>query len=377
MQKFILSLFLLVSLLFAALPVRAQVPEASTYSTGVVVSVDQQTEFVQADVVRYVQKVSLKNDKTGVFVSVTVGSEQIPVSKEQLYSVGQRVVMIDQPTYDGQTETVIADQYRIPVLVGLAIVFALIVVAVSWTKGILSLIGMAVSLAVLVFYMVPQILSGGNPIVVSIIASGMISALIIYLGHGINYRSHIALFCMLSTLGLVAVCSTFVVRLAYLTGIGDETATYLQLPGVKPINLQGLLLGGIILAALSVLDDSVVSQVSVIYQLKSVKKNISMKELWKRGMSVGRDHISTLVNTLVLAYAGASLPLFILLTVNPAGQPLWYALNQQTIAEEIVRTLTGSIGLVLSIPLTTLIAAYVVHKKNLPSEALEMNTHVH
>lgn len=168
---------------------------------------------------------------------------------------------------------------------------------------------------------------------------------------------------MLTTLTVVAILSSIVIQAAYLTGIGDETASFLQFPGVKPINLQGLFLGGIILAALSVLDDSIVSQVSVIYQLKAVKPTISFRELWERGMEVGRDHISTLVNTLILAYAGAALPLFILLSANTSGQPAWVALNSQTLAEEIVRTLTGSIGLVLSIPLTTLVASYVVHRK--------------
>jgi uncharacterized membrane protein len=375
MAKVLALLSLFFTFLFCVPRAMAQNQGEASYSIGTVSMITEQTEIPRDGEVYYTQKVLVAEKGTVRLIPIEVGSPTIPLSKEQLYHTGQSVVIVSDQAPDGTQQFSIADQYRIPTLIALAVAFVLIVVLVSWAKGILSLLGMIVSLGVLVFYMVPQILSGGNPIVISIIASGMISALIIYLGHGINYRSHIALFCMLATLGLVAISSYFVVRMAYLTGIGDETASYLQLPGIKPINLQGLLLGGIILAALSVLDDSVVSQVSVIYQLKSVKKDISMKELWSRGMSVGRDHISTLVNTLILAYAGASLPLFILLTVNPTGQPLWYALNQQTIAEEIVRTLTGSIGLVLSIPLTTFIAAYVIQKQPLPRVSKTIHVH--
>lgn len=338
---------------------------SDTYTTGVVESIENEVEISRGNETRYIQTLNVREEKNANVSTVTNGNQHIPVTREQLYTPGQRVVLIEQDTSDAVRQTIIADQYRIPAMIGLAVAFLLVVVAISGKKGITSVLGMILSLLVLILYMVPHILAGENPVFVSLISSGMIAALIIYLGHGINYRSHISLFCILATLAFVALGSSLMVKLAYLSGIGDESASFVQLPGVSPINLQGLFLGGIILAALSVLDDSVVSQVSVIYQLKSVKKEISLRELWKRGMEVGRDHISTLVNTLILAYAGASLPLFILLSVNQTGQPLWYALNSQTIAEEVVRTLTGSIGLVLSIPLTTAIAAYIVQKKHL------------
>lgn len=340
----------------------AQSDATQVYTTGTVTKIVEQTEIRRGDEVSYTQLLEIKDDTTQTTSTTRVGSETIPLAPEQLYVVGQHIVLVTQ-TDGAHRQINIADQYRIPPMIYLMITFVILVVLVARFKGVTSLIGMILSVAVLFFYMVPQILSGANPVLVSVIASGMISSLIIYIGHGLNYRSHIALFCMLTTLAVVAVLSSFVIHISYLTGLGDETATYLQFPGVKSINLQGLLLGGIILAALSVLDDSVVSQVSVIYQLKAVKKDISFRELWKRGMEVGEDHISTLVNTLILAYAGASLPLFILLSVNNTSQPTWVALNSQTIAEEVVRTLTGSIGLVLSIPLTTLVAAYVVSRR--------------
>lgn len=363
-KKISIFLLLVTCVLSRGSIAHAQDQGGQAYSTGTVLRVIEQTEYSHQDEKSFIQQLEIKDDVSGTTSTTTVGSENIPLTPEQLYSVGQKIVIVNErPALDIQT-TNIADQYRIPPMIALLVGFFILVLLVARRKGLTALIGMVLSLAVLFYYMVPQILSGANPVFVSIVTAAIISSLIIYIGHGFGYRSHIALFSMLTTLTVVAILSSVVIRLAYLTGLGDETAIFLQFPGVKPINLQGLLLGGIILAALSVLDDSIISQVSVIYQLKAVKPNISFQELWRRGMEVGQDHISTLVNTLILAYAGASLPLFILLSVNNTSQPIWVALNSQTIAEEVVRTLTGSIGLVLSIPLTTLVAAYVVHKKN-------------
>jgi uncharacterized membrane protein len=363
-KKISIFLLLVACLLSRGSIAFAQDQGGQAYSTGTVLRVIEQTEYTHQDEKSFVQKLEIEDDVSGATTTTVVGSETIPLAPEQLYSVGQKIVIVNErPAVDIQT-THIADQYRIPPMIALLASFVILVLLVARLKGLTALIGMLLSLAVLFYYMVPQILAGANPVLVSIITAAIISSLIIYIGHGFGYRSHIALFSMLTTLAVVAVLSSVVIKLAYLTGLGDETATYLQFPGVKSINLQGLLLGGIILAALSVLDDSIISQVSVIYQLKAVKPNISFQELWRRGMEVGQDHISTLVNTLILAYAGASLPLFILLSVNNTSQPIWVALNSQTIAEEVVRTLTGSIGLVLSIPLTTLVAAYVVHRRS-------------
>lgn len=351
------ALIVMLGFFFLVSPVHAQGP---VYTTGTVVEVTDQIEFKFSEgQIGYSQVLKVIEDGTGITRTIINGSEQLPLSESQLFHPDQKVVLGSQTDDDGVQQYSITDQYRLPTLIGLIITFFVVVLLVSRAKGLLSLLGMFLSLGVVMLYMVPQIADGANPVVVSIVAASAISALIIYLGHGFNYRSHVALFCMLTTLSAVGLLSHFVVKWAYLSGTGEETASYLQFVGLKNINLQGLFLGGIILAALSVLDDSVVSQVSILSQLKQVKKDISVQELFRRGMEVGKDHISTLVNTLILAYAGASLPLFILFTVN-ITQPAWVSLNDQMIAEEVVRTITGSIGLVLSIPLSTLIAAYVI-----------------
>ena len=184
-----------------------------------------------------------------------------------------------------------------------------------------------------------------------------------YLSHGINLKSHIAFGSIIVTLTVVTLLSSFVLQISGMQGTGSEEAVFLQIDPANKVNLQGLLLAGIVLGTLGILDDICIAQVSVIKELIQAKPSIQFKELLSRGLSIGKDHIASLVNTLILAYAGASLPLFLLFVQNNT-RPWWVVLNDEMIAEEIVRTLSGSIGLVLAVPLTTLLAAVMLKRKN-------------
>jgi uncharacterized membrane protein len=145
-----------------------------------------------------------------------------------------------------------------------------------------------------------------------------------------------------------------------LSGMGTEDAYNLLLGSSKAINLHGLLLGGIIIGALGVLDDTTTTQSTTIAELSEANPSYSMKELFNKGMVIGREHIASLVNTLVLAYAGAAMGIFIfiILTLQTKSQPWWVIFNSEVIAEEVVRTLAGSLGLILAVPITTLIASF-------------------
>ncbi len=162
------------------------------------------------------------------------------------------------------------------------------------------------------------------------------------------------------------------VSFTHLFGMGSEESLFIlgDLPG---ISLKGLLLGGIMLGLLGVLDDITTAQSAVVDELKQANQSLSFSELYRRGLSVGREHIASLINTLFLAYAGASLPLFLLFSLNQ-GQELWMIFNNEMIAEEIVRTLVGSTGLILAVPITTALAAYVFQKR---SSAIHKETHHH
>jgi uncharacterized membrane protein len=218
-------------------------------------------------------------------------------------------------------------------------------------------------------------LSGGNPVIISLLGAFAIGAITVYLSHGVSLKSHIALVSIMGTLLAVAVLAHVVILATRLSGFGSEEAAFLLVGDTAQINLQGLLLGGIMLGALGVLDDIAISQVSTVFELRRANKKWDFSELYQAGMRVGRDHVASLVNTLVLAYAGANMPLFILFTISEHA-PAWVHLNSELLAEEIVRTLVGSIGLVLAVPVATFLAAiWARQAKALPTATDHSHAH--
>jgi uncharacterized membrane protein len=226
-----------------------------------------------------------------------------------------------------------------------------------------SIVGLAVSLSVIMFFIVPQILAGQDPLFISIVGSLFIMTVTIYLAHGFSRKTHIALASTFLSLSLTGFLAYFFVDISHLTGLGNDDASSLRFGQTENINFQGLLLGGIIIGALGVLDDITTSLSAVIEELKIANPSYTFRRLVKSGFRIGSEHISSLVNTLVLAYAGAGLPLFLFLILNPLGHPLWVILNSEIIVEEIIRTLAGSIGLVLAVPITTLMASWFVTRQ--------------
>lgn len=343
--------------------VQAQATAEPEYSRARVVEIMGERELESVDAATgFIQEVRLERVDTKEQVVLTVGSEFQPLTMTQRLSAGREVILAKQSLGDGSSQYVVADVYRLPILAWLLFGFlALVVIVASW-QGLLSIAGMGVSLLVLSGYIVPQILAGGSPMVISLVGGTMIAALTVYLCHGWSRQSHVALGSIVATLIAVTALSYMSVRLAQLVGLGSEEAYFLQFGQTARVNLQGLLLGGIVLGALGILDDITVAQASTIKQLKAVNKKIGVKELYERGLAVGKDHVASLVNTLVLAYAGANLPLFLLFSVNKQI-PFWVTLNNEIIAEEVVRTLVGSIGLVLAVPISTLLAVVVFSRQ--------------
>lgn len=305
------------------------------------------------------QEVSLRLLNTGIIVQSEI---EFPSQSNQILKKGQMVVVNPQ-IVDDQTVYPIVDLYRVPSILFLAALFVLVTLFVTTKKGALSFVSLIGSALILFMFTVPQLLSGSQSFFVVLISSLLISAIVVYPTHGLTALSHTAVACMVITLTAVSILSTIVVDLTKLSGAGSEEAVFLQLDPSLKLNLRSLLLGGIILATLSVLDDSVISQISVVRELKHANPKLHGRDLFLRAMEVGKDHVSTLVNTLFLAYAGSSLPLFLLFTQS--SLPWWAALNDQLVAEEVVRTLVGSIGLVLSIPLTTAVATLVVSRRKM------------
>lgn len=241
-------------------------------------------------------------------------------------------------------------------LIALVLLFVVVVVLISRLRGALSLVGLGLSLLILVRFVLPAILEGSDPVLVAVTGSAAIMFVTLYLAHGVNVRTTTAILGTLLSLALTGGLAIAFVELSRFTGFGSEEATFLQI-SAEQVNLEGLLLGGIIIGTLGVLDDVTVTQASAVWELRVANPSYSVKRLYSSALRIGRAHIASTVNTLVLAYAGASLPLLILFTIS--SRPLGGVLTTEVVAEEIVRTLVGSIGLVASVPITTALAAAV------------------
>ncbi|MGE0134857.1 MAG: YibE/F family protein [Dehalococcoidia bacterium] len=267
---------------------------------------------------------------------------------------GDRVLLSRLAGPDGDTYYIV-DRVRQTTLLWLLVAFVLAVVATGRLVGVASLVGLAASMLVLVRFIVPGILSGHSPVLIAVVGALTIMASTLFLAHGVNRKTVVALIGTAVALCFTAVLATVTIAAAQLTGVASEDAAVLQVLSAGQLSASGLLLGGIIIGALGVLDDVTVAQSSAVFELHGANPFLSPLDLYRRAMNVGRDHIAATVNTLVLAYAGASLPLLMLLAVQ--GEPLTVQLNREFIAIEVVRSLVGSIGLVAAVPLTTAIAA--------------------
>lgn len=269
-------------------------------------------------------------------------------------AVGDRVILGHQ---ESTNVYFYADQDRRSSLVWLAGLFAIVVVALGRFRGVLALLAMAATLVVLVVFVAPSVLDGNDPLLVAVVAASAIAFISLYLTHGFTPTTTVALAGTLAALGLTLGLSWLFFELASFTGLATEEA--LILPFIaENLDVSALLLGGAVIGALGALDDVTVTQVATVAELRRHSPRLPTTELVASGIRVGRDHIASTVNTLLLAYAGASMPLILLFAVS--DQPLVMVANSEIIAVEIVRTLCGSIGLVAAVPITTALAAAVL-----------------
>ena len=226
--------------------------------------------------------------------------------------------------------------------------------------GEIAILGLGFSVIILLQILAPQILTGSNPLLIAIVTACIIAVGSMYLAHGINKNTSIALLSTIATLAVACIASVAFVSVTKLFGLGTDEAFYLQSGYADLASLKGLLLSGIIIGTLGVLDDVTTSQVAAVSELRNTDPSLTPAALYTKGLRIGREHITSLINTLALAYAGASLPLFLLFLANT--QPLWVTLNSEFVSEEIVRTVTGSISLILAVPIATALAANLLNK---------------
>jgi uncharacterized membrane protein len=277
-------------------------------------------------------------------------------NQSRTFRVGDRVFVEHTRTLDGGDLFVVTDYVRAGPLLWLTLLFVAATLLLSGWQGVRSLVGMAISLIVIVGFIVPQILAGRSPVAIAILGSVAMMGISLYLVYGWRGKTHVAVAGLLLSLILTGLLAIWFVNWMRLSGFGAEEAGFLQIAGVQ-LDTQGLLLAGIIIGTLGALDDIAVGQSSAIFELSKANRQLGWRDLLKHGMVIGRDHIAAMVNTLLLAYVGAALPLVLMFMVFT--ESLGITLNREIIAEEIVRTLVGSLGLLAGVPLTSLIAALV------------------
>jgi uncharacterized membrane protein len=295
-----------------------------------------------------ITKGSLKDKK------VVIENGNIPFGNIQKYKKGDYLVITYGKDFNGNDVFYITDYVRRSALLFLFMIFVFVSVLVGGWQGVRSLLGMGISFLVIFSFILPKIYSGSNPVQIAILGSLIIVPFNFILSHGVNRKTLIAILGTFISLVITGILSVLFVDLSKLTGFSSEEAGFLQAykPGI--INIKGLLLAGIIIGVLGVLDDITVSQSSVVEQLKSANAKLKPVEIYRKAMFVGKDHVSSMINTLILVYAGAALPLLLIFIDNP--HPFSEIVNYEIIAEEIVRTLVGSIGLILAVPITTFLA---------------------
>lgn len=297
------------------------------------------------------------SDATGEVVEVwapaTVRTTDVPV--------GTQIVLVRYLATDTEPEVwAWYDYARTTPLGVLAAAFAVVVVAVAGLRGLRALIGLALAFTVIGTFMLPALLEGRDALTVGVVGSTAIMFVVLYLAHGFSRRTTTALLGTLAGLAVTAGLGVMAARAAHLTGISTEESYRLaQLTGqLDGTALRGLFLCGVVLAGLGVLNDVTITQASAVWELRAADPTAGRRDLFTRGMRIGRDHIASTVYTIAFAYAGAALPVLLLLEVYRL--PLLRTIGSGEFAEEVARTLVGSIGLVLAIPLTTIIAALVV-----------------
>jgi len=260
----------------------------------------------------------------------------------------------------------VADPYRLPVLYVLLFIFVVCVAIFGGKQGIRGLLALVLSFAFIGYFLLPGIIQGYSPILVSIGVSSLIIILGSYITHGFNKVTTSAVVGMVITIVLTGILAYASIYFGQLTGFASDEAVYLNLNTRGAIDFSGLLLGAILIGLLGILYDAAIGQAVAVDELRQVGQHLSRRTLFRRALRIGREHIGALVNTLAIAYVGAALPLLLLLYYSSAGFSV--TINQEIFATEIVRTMIGSIGLILAVPLTTLISILMLVKKRVNNE---------
>ncbi|RYF29582.1 MAG: YibE/F family protein [Chloroflexi bacterium] len=313
---------------------------------------NQQTEYLRATVLSIDTETStvkyVDGPRAGTIERVPIPALANQVHREQ---PGDTIVVAN-----GQRSNSVFDKWRLPQLLLLVAVFFVAIVVIGRKKGIMGTVGLGISIGIIGLYVVPRILDGASSFWTIVGAAYAIAVVSLYIAHGFHRRTTIALVATLLVLSIVVGLAVFSGWFVGLTGSYDETTALLSI-STQNIDMRGVLVGGMIIATLGVLDDIVTAQVAVVDQLRKANPRLGVRELYKRGSAVGGEHIAALINTLALAYVGVSLPVILSIVGSQYSYSIPVLFNGEFIAQEVTRTIVSSLGLLVAVPISTLLAA--------------------
>ncbi len=298
----------------------------------------------------------LEGDERGK--EITLENDYIDLKKNEVFYLKHTT-----GSFDGTNYYSVEEPYRIPqlmILIGMFLLAVLIFGGIQGIRGIISLVG---SLLLIVYVLLPGILHGFSPLLVTIGVSSLIIIVGSYITHGFNKTTSSAVLGMILTVSVTGLLAYWAVSFTKLTGFNTEEVIYVNFNSRGGIDVIGLLLGGIMIGLLGVLYDIAIGQAISVEELLRIAPNVEKKTIYQRAIRIGREHIGALVNTLAIAYVGVSLPLLLLFTQGGTDS-VWVTMNREIFSTEIVRTMIGSIGLVLAVPITTMVSMWMLTRKN-------------
>lgn len=306
---------------------------------------------------------------SGTVVSVQSTSASVKLRSGQTVTVGlptgpgapvlrggDGVVLLYTPgAVPGGPDYVVTDRQRTTPLIWLLALTGAAVLVLGRLRGLSSLVGLAVSFLVLLYFVIPALLDGSPPLLIAVVGASAIMFAALFLTHGVTVQTSVAIAGTLASLILTGVLGVAFTSALHLTGVAGEDDSFLSAT-LGAVDMRGLLLAGIVIGALGVLDDVTVTQAETVAELAAAGVS-SRRSLYRSASRIGRAHVASAVNTIVLAYAGSSLPLLLLLAAG--NQPVGSLITGQFLAQEIMRSAVGTIGLVASVPITTALGVLV------------------
>lgn len=385
---------MLCSLLFAVTIAQT----ASATDTSTINSDDTLQEFFKARIMKitnegeeialdgvktYLQSYELKAvDGAWKDRQITVKNSEFNIIGPDAFKPGDVLLIGHSVTDEGLDYFYVVDYVRESAMYILAFLFAGMVLLIGKFKGLKAIVSLAVSFIVIIWFILPQIVHGADPVLISVTGAIIITVLSLYITYGFKYFTHVGAASIGLSLIITVIITKIFTEWTKLTGNVDDNATLLsQMLGAN-FNVKGLLLAAFIIGAIGVLDDVVINQISLIEELHRTDRSLTWQKLFQKGLKVGVDHMSAIVNTLFLAYVGASLPLLLLFSADQLSRYDYSTIiNVEIVSTEIVRTLTGSLGLIFAVPIATFIAAVFIpkyfskHQKALKEKSYSPHVH--